>query len=259
MSDPLLVEAIEDLFIPVLVFNNRPAHAALLQEFGEPAWNNPVVRFLNADRKDLIPREEGIWTTHGVASRMVAALQSAGQAAPKYLQLLAEDLLSDPPADRRIEQATFGMHCFWEGEAKFGGLEGVLRTRAVWIEGVEGVDLVFDPRRISFRELVIEAQQVQCATHVFARSEAQFQIASEFTGLQLQRLPANFVPESASANDQKYYLRNSDLAAAPLSALQQVRINALLASPERNQAAVEACLSPRQIQDRAKRAAAGQR
>ena len=59
---PLLVEAIEDQFVPLLVYNNQESDSALLKSFGEPAWNNPVLRFLDHQGRDLIPRKDGVWT-----------------------------------------------------------------------------------------------------------------------------------------------------------------------------------------------------
>ena len=58
LSHPLMVEAIEELFVPVLVFNNRKGKdAILLERFSEPSWNNPVVRYLDPAGKDLIERK----------------------------------------------------------------------------------------------------------------------------------------------------------------------------------------------------------
>ena len=81
LSHPLLVEAIEDLFVPLAIYNNREGEdAQVLKRYGEPSWNNPVVRFLGADGKDVIPRKDRQWSTHAVASRMVTALKSSATA-----------------------------------------------------------------------------------------------------------------------------------------------------------------------------------
>src|SRR5205085_11873279 len=64
LSQPLLVEAIETCFVPVAIHNSAGgADAAALKRFGEPAWNNPVVRFVDAGGNDLIPRRDGAWST----------------------------------------------------------------------------------------------------------------------------------------------------------------------------------------------------
>jgi len=132
MSHPLMVEAIEELFIPVVVYNNKPVDAGVLKQFGERSWNNPVVRFLDSQGKDLVPKREGVWTISEVSARMVAALKSAKRPVPSYLQLVAD-------AERKGSKiATFAMHCYWEGEAQFGRLDGVQSTLSGWKAGKEG-------------------------------------------------------------------------------------------------------------------------
>ena len=93
LTNPRLVEAIEDEFIPMLVYNNRQGgmDQKLLKNFKEPAWNYQVIRFLNADGKDVIPRKDRVWTTSGVASRMIEALMAANRPVPEYLEDLAKN------------------------------------------------------------------------------------------------------------------------------------------------------------------------
>jgi len=92
LTNPLLVEAIENEFIPMLVSNNRKdgMDQKLLKHFQEPAWNYQVIRFLNAAGDDVISRKDRVWTTSGVASRMIEALMSANRPVPKYLKDLAK-------------------------------------------------------------------------------------------------------------------------------------------------------------------------
>ena len=90
LTDPLIVTAVESEFLPVLVYNNRGgADRQLLERFAEPAWNYQVVRFLNADGRDILPRKDHIWTVRELATRMIWALQATGRPVPKYLQGLA--------------------------------------------------------------------------------------------------------------------------------------------------------------------------
>ncbi len=91
LTNPSLVEAIENEFFPVLVYNNRKGgmDEKHLKRFQEPAWNYQVIRFLNAEGRDVIPRKDRIWTTSGVASRMVDALKAANREIPQYLNALA--------------------------------------------------------------------------------------------------------------------------------------------------------------------------
>lgn len=92
LTNPGLVAAIENEFIPVLVYNNRPdgRDRELLTRFQEPAWNYQVIRFIDAAGHDIIPRKDRVWTTSGVASRMIDALMAANRPVPNYLKDIAE-------------------------------------------------------------------------------------------------------------------------------------------------------------------------
>ena len=54
LSNPVIVDAIENEFVPLLIHNNTAGpDAEVLAAYGEPAWNYQVVRFLNAAGQDL--------------------------------------------------------------------------------------------------------------------------------------------------------------------------------------------------------------
>ena len=107
LSDPLIVDAAETLFVPECVYNNVDGpDAEVLAAFDEPTWNNPVVRIVDAGGRDLVPRNGADWTRSGVASAMVAALEERERAVPSYLALLA---WQDEAERRGVETAIFGM------------------------------------------------------------------------------------------------------------------------------------------------------
>lgn len=92
LTNPLIVEAVEDEFLPVLVYNNRGGEdRQLLERFGEPAWNYQVVRFLNTEGRDIIPRKDRVWTVSGLATRMLEALEATHRQVPKYIHALAQE------------------------------------------------------------------------------------------------------------------------------------------------------------------------
>jgi hypothetical protein len=106
LSHPLLVEAIQGGFVPVAIHNNAKGRdAEILRRYAEPAWNNPVVRLVGADGKDLVARRDGVYTVAGIAARMVTALQTAQRPVPGYLRLLA---LGGRP--KFLTKASFAMH-----------------------------------------------------------------------------------------------------------------------------------------------------
>lgn len=215
LSHPLIVEAAEDLFVPVAVFNNiEGADRAVLKSFNEPEWNNPVVRIVDAQRTELVPRVDGDYTAHGIVSAMAAALKKSGREAPGYLSLLAQEVDHAPK-----EKAVFSMHCFWEGEAKLGGIEGVLATRTGFADGKEVVEVTFDPDRLKSATLLSRARDMACI---------------------VDRAGADLKP---SAKDDKYQLRGTAFESLPMTPAQATRMNAALGDAD----AAKRILSPRQL------------
>ncbi len=164
LRHPLIVEAMEDLFHPVLVYNNRDTGKdnELRERFKEPAWNYQVIRFLDSAGKDVIPRKDRVWTTSGVAWRMIEALEASGRPVPLYLRAVA---LENDTAD--LETAAFAMHCFWVGEMELGRVPGVVATEAGWIEGREVTRVTYDPSAIELPALQQAAEKVECADKTY--------------------------------------------------------------------------------------------
>ncbi len=223
LSHPLLVEAIETDFVPVFVYNNRAGRdAELLARFGEPSWNNPVVRFLDADGRDLIGRRAGLWTPHAIGVRMVRALEASGRPVPEYLRDAVDETLP-----RHTERARFGMDCYWSGEACLGGIWGVVASRTGHLGGSEVVELEFDPDSVSYRDLVREARRRGCADRVFAEDASQRAIAEEVFGDAVTTDAGRL--RVSRARDQKYYVGRSPLQDLDLTPRQAVRVNAAVA------------------------------
>lgn len=250
LSHPLLVEAIEDLFVPVLIHNNKKGKdAEILKRFGEPSWNNPVVRFINADGKDIIPRKDSVWKTTAMAKRMVDSLKANQSKVPNYLASVANQ-------KPKREKAIFAMHCYWEGEAKLGMLDGVLDTRSSWIGKKEVVEVDFDPAITSYQQILNTARKMECATTIFATNSKQADIASIDFAKDVEILQKGFEPRIAKESDQKYYLRNSSYRHLPLTKTQSTKINAILGkkflekkmSRKESEGLISNQLSPRQIE-----------
>jgi hypothetical protein len=89
-----LVEAIETLFVPVMIHNNvGGSDGKVAQQFKEPTWNNPVTRFVDATGEDVIPRKDGVWSASAMAARMEEALSKAPKSkAPTWFVGVSQDL-----------------------------------------------------------------------------------------------------------------------------------------------------------------------
>ena len=223
LTNPLLVEAAETLFHPVAVYNNVEGRdREILESFAEPTWNNPVVRVVNAQRKDIVPRVNGEYSTRGITDAMIDALERTGRDVPGYLRVLNEE------ANSRVmhtHHATFAMHCFWEGQAQLASLDGVIATEVGWLDGKEVVDVTFDPDRIKYTELLAKAKSMRCASTVFARTDRQFSFAKQEVGRSAVRSDeeARRVPK-----DDLYRMMNSAYRHVPMTPLQAQKVNAAL-------------------------------
>ncbi len=238
LSHPLIVEAAETLFVPVAVYNNvEGADRDVLTSFQEPTWNNPVVRFMSADRAPLAPRLAEDYSVVALASSMVTALEASGVSRPGYLALLAAEEQSH---GRTPETASFAMHCFWEGEALLGGFDGVVATRTGWIEDSEVVEVQFDPSVVEFGSLVTRAAGMQCAHHVHTTTPAQRRIVEKSLGKEAAKDRGSLRP---TPGDDKHALRSTPWRFVPMTPMQAARVNAAVAGGR----SPAPFLSPRQI------------
>lgn len=103
-----MVEAAEELFIPIAIYNNTKddADAAVLARYEEPAWNYQVLRVVDAKGDNLIPRVAKDWTTAAFAGAMVDGLKAAKLEVPSWFQLVAAE---ETAKKRGVESVVFGM------------------------------------------------------------------------------------------------------------------------------------------------------
>jgi hypothetical protein len=216
LSHPLIVEAIETHFVPVCIYNNREGKdAEALKRFGEPSWNNPVVRIVRSDFQDIVLRMPNFRSSLPLVNGMRRALDLIGTETPRYLELLEEELAA---REAGLQVATFSMYCFWTGEGAFGALPGVIETQPGFQDGKEVVKIWFDPAVTNKAEL------------------------------ERQTRPKNFT--ACAKNDgfrtdsePKYYLAQTDYRFIPMTTLQACRANSLMG----NRKVPDEVLSPRQL------------
>lgn len=234
LSHPLIVEAIETLFVPMAVYNNKGGDdAAVLAHYKEPAWNNPVVRIVNGDKQNLVPRVSGNYSQLGVVQAMKQALKKEYLEVPGWLDLLEQELRAE---SRGTEIATLAMFCFWTGEKELGKLEGVVETQAGFMGGREVVQVKFDPELTSFHDVLESAKAVQCASEVFPKNRKQQIEAAKVIGKTAQE--GTFRAD----HQPKYYLAHTSYRFVPMTQLQAARVNSLIGQGKNP----DAFLSPRQ-------------
>ncbi|NUO00058.1 MAG: thioredoxin family protein [Saprospiraceae bacterium] len=238
LSHPLLAEAIETIFVPLAIYNNKDGEdAKVLKRYGEPAWNNPVVRIVDQTGKDIIPRVNGNYTAWGLVQAMLQALDLQSRVAPAYLDLLNEEFSAEL---RGTETATFPMYCFWTGEGHYGNTTGVVATQPGFMEGREVVQVTFDPAVVSYEKLIRTGKKASCADGVFYHNAAQKSVAEKVLVGGVIAAKSNFKTDK----EPKYYLSKTHYRFVPMTPLQAARANALAGKGQNPQAV----LSPRQIE-----------
>lgn len=200
MSAPLLVDAIENEFVPLAIFNNKQGEdKRILDLYGEPTWNNPVVRIVDAEGKDLVNRIADDYSIMGVMKGMQTALKGTHRSIPEYFNLISQEQASE------LETTYYSMYCFWTGEAVFGSEEGVLSTEPGWMAGKEVVKITYDSNRVSQGKLDNLAKKNQCKS---INEKSDYRIDK----------------------DPQYYLKNSEYSNLALSPIQKSRINSEIKS-----------------------------
>jgi len=238
LSHPLLVDAIENEFIPMVAYNNKPGvDSKILIRYKEPSGNNPVVRYVDGAGVDLIERKQFIWTAVGIAPRMIASLEAAKRPVPNYLKAAVAE--ADTKFHRKI---WFAMHCYYEGEAKLGSLDGVIRTQAGTYKNFEVVEVIYDRREVSVEQLADKAKELDCTQAVFTASESEVKDIAKILGDGKASVIGGFV-RAAADSEQKVSLYRSPYGSLPLTPMQATKVNAAL----RLKGDPKAWMSPQQV------------
>lgn len=202
LSNPLMVEGIENLFIPLAIFNNKGGKdKIILDKYNEPSWNNPVVRIVNYKGADVVKRISSDYSAKTLHKRMLEALASYGAPVPEYFKLLGQEL----GANGKTKTQYFKMYCFWTGEKQLGKLDGVLNTESGFMNG--------EVVKVSYDSSVLDKNELES----YAKSNSFRPV--DPTG--------NYRPANS---DIHYYLRHTDYRFVPLTALQQTKINSAIGS-----------------------------
>jgi len=168
LQHPLIVEAIEDLFIPLAIFNNKSGHdEKILNKFKEPSWNNPVARVINSAGKNIVPRLSGQYNAYAVVQLIHDALLASDREIPGYLKLLIEELQADFLGTK---ETNISMFCFWSGEKNIGQLRGVSYTEAGFMDGHEVVKVRYSPSMIDYKDILKHIQMTKQNNRQLLRS-----------------------------------------------------------------------------------------
>lgn len=216
LSHPLIVEAIESCFVPLVIYNNKGGKDKLiLEKFNEPSWNNPVIRIINDKGSDIVKRQADFRSPSETVSTIIKALESSAKSVDQYLQLLHQEMLATE--SNQAEEAYLSMYCFWTGEVEIADIQGVLATEAGFMHGKEVVKVTYNKQMISLDEIAEKAKNKGCADQVYASVQKNSKV--------------NVKPLSTYRKDHedKYYLRKSPYKTIPMTELQKTKINRAIA------------------------------
>lgn len=241
LTQSLIVEAIEENFVPVAIYNNAGGKdKKVLNQFNEPAWNYQVMRFLDPQLKDIIPRKDRVWSRHATATRLATAIKTSGQKVPSYLTNVVI-----PESNPDTSLAVFAMYCFWTGEAKLGSLDGVIATEAGFYDGKEVVVVRYDNKKIKLLDLVRAAEEFDCAHAVYLPSKQEQREISKQTRLRNVELFSfqDGYRRAPQSDQKKQVAAHSVLKSLNLTPMQWTKLNSRGFSKDPHQK----WLSPRQI------------
>lgn len=222
LEHPLLVEAIEDHFIPLAIYNNKQGHDDhVLNMYNEPAWNNPVLRVVDSEGKSILDRLSGYYSPYEVVVYLQKALIEWKEPIPPYLSLLEEELRA---VHVGLKETYLSMFCFWSGEKHIGKIAGVISTEAGYMDGKEVVKVGYAPDLLNYEDLVRKAQSVQCASSSYTNDAEELKDARSLFRASEIHSPSSYRKD----RQDKYYLRKSDLRFIPLTTLQKTRFNSMI-------------------------------
>lgn len=219
LSHPLMVEALENSFIPLAIFNNKGgSDKKILEKFDEPSWNNPVVRIIDVNGNDIVKRISHDYSATTLIKRLKEALTVRKVQTPSYIDLLEQELVALQQTNT-IKETTYSMYCFWTGEKKLGKINGVIDVESGFANNKEVVKVKYNNTLIS-----------------------KFQL-DEYAKKQDFKSITNVENYKTATSDVHYYLQHSIYKYLPLSKVQQVKINSALD----NKQSVKKYLSPKQL------------
>lgn len=229
LSHPLMVEAIEDLFVPLAIYNNKGGRdAEIRKHFGEPSWNNPVVRIIDPKGINLVSRIADFRSRALLVESMKNALSQSDRDISGYLDVILEEFISE---EKGTETMYLSMYCFWTGEKEIARLEGVVGTEAGFMHGHEVVKVNYNPEETTQKGIAKAAGKAKCADEVYSNEVVKSDI------------PHKKIGKYRKDRQDKYYLLHSPYKCIPMTEYQKALVNSALGSGDNP----DKYLSPRQL------------
>jgi len=138
------------------------------------------------------------------------------------------------------------MPCYWAGEIALGHLQGVISTKACWLNTSEVVLVNFDSSKIPLELFVVsgyESLHNSTSTVYTFSDEQKKRVEKVLPKANVNSTSSFTLLREAKNSDQKYYLDNTVYRYLPLTPMQASYVNSMIAE-QKNFTNI---LSPRQI------------
>ncbi|SEC94643.1 Thioredoxin-like [Tenacibaculum sp. MAR_2009_124] len=198
LSHPLMVELIESKFVPLAIFNNiKGKDREVLEYYGEATWNNPVVRIVNTNGKDIVEKLSNNYNPLSLYNKMEMVLLQLGSQILPFMKIVEDELILNYG---NIGEVIYETPCFWSGETSLIQYNGVLTTEAGWVGYKEVVKVQFNKELTSLEKL-----------NEYALDQG-FYLIDSVENYRIDKTP-------------QYYISKSNYKYLPLSPVQRARIN----------------------------------
>lgn len=239
-SHPLVVEAIQTDFVPVLCEQAVTPETPVRRTASGRRCRATVDILEASSLESLI--DESLFgdnlTRKSVSNAIMKTLQRRGKPVPKYLEILHQG-----ETTMGVEPRTFaiGTRDPTRGEVEFASLEGVLAVQSAVVNRHGACLVTYDPRCVSFSFLLRTALQQSLCDSVYCKGNEE-RVASQvefarFSGSNLVILP--FPEESGAIQDDlksKEALRKTPMRFVPLTPVQSGLANQLIHQGRFNEA-----------------------
>ena len=114
---------------------------------------------MNEKGTDLIPRRDQLFKVSQLLPRMKDALAKSKKTS-QIIPLIEPELTS-------TSVLALSQYCFWTGELAIGGINGVMKTEAGWLNGKEVTLVHYDSKIVTESDVIKQAKAQSCANDVF--------------------------------------------------------------------------------------------
>jgi len=121
------------------------------------------------------------------------------------------------------------MNCFWQGEMKLGGINGVVKTEAGFLRHQEVTRVWYDETLISLMDIIREASKVQCADRVYVEKKDAGKTLKNIkhSSLKIETFDVDEY-RKAPVSDQKKQVQGSAFMNLDLTQFQMTKLNAFI-------------------------------